>query len=334
MLRILIALIVVVAVSAIGAHNKHDREFYEKKFIDYIKDHKINFDFDGKEFINRLRTFADNHDLIEKFNEGSHKYQLGENEYMHMSWAEFRQHFGLGGTRIPNLRAGVTGAPFKKSSDKSNPATVDWVSAGAVTPVKDQGSCGSCWSFATTGSLEGAYYLKYNKLDSFSEQNLVDCDKLDQGCNGGWMTRAYTWIKHNGGICTEADYPYTSGNGKEGTCGDVTCTPVKEVTPTSYTEVTPESVTDLESAVAQQPVAIAVAVNQNFQFYKSGVFDGECGQDINHGVLLVGYGTDTEDFWKIKNSWGPSWGESGYIRVLKDDSNLCEVMAAPVFPNL
>ena len=253
---------------------------------------------------------------------------------MHMSWAEFRQHFGLGGTRIPNLRAGVTGAPFKKNSAKSNPSSVDWTSAGAVTGVKDQGSCGSCWSFATTGSLEGAYYLKYNTLQSFSEQHLVDCDKLDQGCNGGWMTRAYTWIKHNGGICTEADYPYTSGNGKEGTCGDVTCTAVKEVTPTSYTEVTPESVADLESAVAQQPVAIAVAVNQNFQFYSSGVFDGECGQDINHGVLLVGYGTDSEDFWKIKNSWGTSWGEGGYIRVLKDDSNLCEVMAAPVFPNL
>lgn len=326
--------IVLIAVLSVAlAANLRDRDYYEAKFIDYIREKKVNFDFSGKEFLHRLQIFSDNMDMIEEHNKGQHSFKMAMNEYTHMTWSEFREHFALGGTRPPisNLRVG--GTAFKGVS--SNPDSVDWTTKGAVTGVKDQGNCGSCWSFSTTGAIEGAYYLKYGKLISQSEQNLVDCDQIDAGCNGGWMDRAYGWMKRNGGICTEADYPYVSGTtGKAGTCSTA-CQKDSKTAPTSWTDVTPNSVSSLESAVAQQPVSIAVAVNTAFQFYSSGVFDETCGNDINHGVLAVGYGTDGgSDFWKVKNSWGPSWGEGGYIRVLKDSSNLCHVLDAPVFPTL
>lgn len=239
----------------------------------------------------------------------------------------------MGGTRPPiqNLRAG--GKPSVAAA--SNPDSVDWTTKGAVTGVKDQGNCGSCWSFATTGSIEGAYYIKYGELNSYSEQNLVDCDRVDSGCNGGWMDRAYGYMQRAGGICTEADYPYVSGTtGKAGSCDD-SCTKDAKTAPKDWTDVTPGDLSAMETAVAQQPVAIAVAVNTAFQFYSEGVYDGVCGDDINHGVLTVGYGTDSgKDFWKVKNSWGETWGEGGYIRVLKDDSNLCHILDAPVYPTL
>jgi C1A family cysteine protease len=325
--------IVLLALLASVTASLHDRDHYEAKFIDYLKEKRVNFKFTGKEFLHRLQIFSDNVDMIETHNKGTSSFKMEVNEFTHMTWSEFREHFSMGGTRPPiqNLRAG--GKPFVGTS--SNPSSVDWTTQGAVTPVKDQGNCGSCWSFATTGSIEGAYKIKYGSLISQSEQNLVDCDVVDSGCNGGWMDRAYGWMKRNGGICTEADYPYTSGTtAKAGSC-QTTCTKDSKTAPSDWTDVTPGSVSAMESAVAQQPVAIAVAVNNAFQFYSSGVYSDTCGDDINHGVLTVGYGTDGGmDYWKVKNSWGASWGEDGYIRVLKDDSNLCHVLDAPVFPTL
>jgi hypothetical protein len=330
MFRLLIALIVLVSANAL--QRLHDREFYEEKFIDHVKEHGIDFKFDGHEFIERLEVFASNMDMIEHHNKGGASFKMAPNAFTHMTWAEFQAHFNIGGANVPNLRRGD--GSFYKSSG-SNPSSVDWVSAGAVTNVKDQGQCGSCWSFSTTGSIEGAYEIKYGTLKSFSEQQLVDCDRIDSGCNGGWMDRAFGYVKRTGGLCTEEDYPYTSGTTtKAGTCQD-TCTKDPKSVPQSYTDVTPGSVSDLESAAAKQPVAIAVAVNNAFQFYSSGVFDGNCGSQLNHGVLLVGYGTDSgSDFWKVKNSWGSSWGESGYIRISKGDDNLCHIMDAPSYPNL
>jgi C1A family cysteine protease len=148
------------------------------------------------------------------------------------------------------------------------------------------------------------------------------------------MDRAFGYMQRAGGICTEADYPYVSGTtGKAGEC-DSSCSKVKETAPSGYTDVNPNDVGALETALTQQPVSIAVAVNDAFQLYKSGVFDGTCGEDVNHGVLAVGFGSDGKDFWKVKNSWGTSWGEDGYIRIAKDDSNLCHVLDAPSFPSL
>jgi KDEL-tailed cysteine endopeptidase len=182
--------------------------------------------------------------------------------------------------------------------------------------------------------MEGAYWVKYGTSVSFSEQNFVSCDNVDSGCNGGWMDTAFDWAKSNGGICSEADYPYTSGNGVEGSC-KTSCTQVAHSAPASYTDVTAGSVDALTSAVAQQPVSIAIQANQPaFQSYKDGVLTGKCGQRLDHGVLAVGYGTWTDGtpYWKVKNSWGEDWGMNGYILIERSSADLCGVLDAASYP--
>ena len=298
--------------------------------------HKMSF-ADVVEFGRRLQIFSDNHDKIELHNKESTGFKLGHNQFSHLTLSEFHDYVHLGGTRPKNLRKNPTGIVHEAPLDLSKlPKRVDWVEAGAVTEVKNQGSCGSCWSFSAVGALEGAYFKKYKKLVSFSEQELVSCDDKDYGCNGGFMDDAFAWVEKNGGLCTEEDYQYTSGSGSTGSCIK-SCTNVKEVTPKSYNDVKVDSVPALMSAVALQPVAIAIEADQfAFQFYKEGVLTGNCGTNLDHGVLLVGYGTytDKKDYWKVKNSWGATWGMDGYILIERSADDLCGVLAAPTYPVL
>jgi len=333
--------VVLLAAGAL-AGNVHDRAYYEQKFYEWISVHKVEAG-SGARFVQMLQNFANNDDLIEAHNAQKLSYTLGHNQFSHMSLDEFREYVRLGLDR-PNS---TSKAPFVHNApaDLSTvPASVDWVSAGAVTPVKDQGQCGSCWSFSSTGAMEGAYFNKHHDLQSMSEQNFVDCDNLksggrDHGCNGGLMDNAFSWATKNGGICTETAYPYTSGTTKtEGTCHD-SCKN-SAFAPVSYTDVTPNSDSAMMSALAQQTVAIAIEADQSsFQLYKSGVFTGTCGTNLDHGVLAVGYGTDSgTDFYKVKNSWGTSWGESGYIRLGRGSSfnrgqGQCGMLMEPSYPN-
>jgi C1A family cysteine protease len=231
-------------------------------------------------------------------------------------------------------------------SKSSTASSVDWVSAGAVTPVKDQGQCGSCWSFSTTGALEGAYYTTYGSLPSFSEQQLVDCDNRqhggkEMGCNGGLMDNAFTWIKKNGGLCTEVSYPYVSGTTKTaGTCQS-TCSAVKNSAVVSYTDVPVKSDSAMMQALTLQPVSVAIEADQKaFQLYKSGVFTGECGVNLDHGVLVVGFGSMSgTDYYRIKNSWGTTWGDAGYIYIgrgsqFNDGQGQCGVLLSASYPSL
>merc|ERR1712169_61227 len=204
------------------------------------------------------------------------------------------------------------------------PSSVDWESAGAVTPVKDQGNCGSCWSFSATWALEGAYEIKYGTLESFSEQELVSCDSSilgDHGCSGGLMDNAFDWVKKNGGLCSESDYPYTSGTtGQNGDCKPHASCDNPKLAVKSYTDVQ-----------TNQPA---------FQLYKSGVLTGTCGTNLDHGVLAVGYGTWTDgtDYYKVKNSWSSSWGMDGYVlieRGVSQKGGQCGIlMGPPSYPNL
>lgn len=222
------------------------------------------------------------------------------------------------------------------------PESVDWVSEGAVTPVKNQGQCGSCWTFSAVGAIESAYYLKHGKLLNFSEQELVSCDSGSMGCQGGDMDQAFQWVETHKGLCLESDFPYTSGTTlQNGECKK--CEPVPGTQVDHYVDVPTNNEHALMAAVAQQPVAVAVEADQvAFQMYKSGILTGRCGKNLDHGILLVGYGTDKEtgiDYWKVKNSWGSDWGEQGYIRLTRklspwNPSGECGILKQASFPVL
>jgi len=212
-------------------------------------------------------------------------------------------------------------------------ATVDWRTKGAVTPVKNQGQCGSCWSFSATGSMEAAHFFATGSLVSLSEQNLVDCSTAEgnQGCNGGWMDQAFEYVIKNHGIDTESSYPYkaTGPNRCQFNAANVGATISR------YTDVAKGSEAALESAANQRPVSVAIdAGHSSFQMYKSGVYyEPACSQtSLDHGVLVVGYGNEGSDYWIVKNSWGASWGQQGYILMSKGRNNNCGIASAASYP--
>jgi C1A family cysteine protease len=228
------------------------------------------------------------------------------NEHADLTSEEFGARY-IGGFRY---KLSQVTEKVKPTPVDALPASWDWSAKGAVTPIKNQGQCGSCWAFSTTGSTEGCRFIDTNSLVSLSEQQLVDCSDSEgnQGCDGGLMTQAFQFIINNKGICSEASYPY---QGVDGTCQ--TCTPVTTIT--SYTNVGADSDTDMMTAIYAQPVSIAVEADQSsFQFYSGGVMTAACGTNLDHGVLAVGWGSlSGSDYYKVKNSWGASWGMSGYI---------------------
>lgn len=208
-------------------------------------------------------------------------------------------------------------------------AAVDWREKGAVTKIKDQGNCGSCWAFSTVGSIEGADFLAGNgELQSFSEQQLVSCDKLlNNGCNGGSMDLAFMWAESNPLMLEEA-YPYTSGTtGKDGKCEYKKSEGKSKVR--NYKDVKSKSSEQLDAALNKQPVSVAVEADKAvFQHYKTGVLNSPlCGHKLDHGVLTVGY---ADDAYVVKNSWGPSWGDKGYLKIGKD--NICGILMQPSYP--
>lgn len=208
--------------------------------------------------------------------------------------------------------------------------SVDWTTKGAVNPVKNQGQCGSCWAFSTIGAVESAWEIAGNDLTSMSEQQLVDCDKVDSGCQGGLMDNGFTYLEKNP-TCTESSYPY---KGADGSCQQSSCdTAIPKGSVTGYHDVASE--TALVSAVEQQPVSVAIeADQQGFQLYESGVFSGTCGTQLDHGVIAVGYGTDSGTaYWKVRNSWGASWGDAGYIRMARG-VNQCGIAESASYPTV
>ncbi|NXS45498.1 CATL1 protein, partial [Balaeniceps rex] len=268
--------------------------------------------------------------------QGQHAFRLAMNHYGDLTDEEFNQLLN-GFTPVQQEEA----APlFQALVALKTPVEVDWRVKGYVTPVKNQGHCGSCWAFSATGALEGLVFNQTGKLAVLSEQNLIDCSRKlgNNGCHGGYMTRAFQYVRNNGGLNSEHVYPYmatdTSSCQYNPRDRAANCSAVWLVAQGS--EVA------LEQAVAAVgPVSVAVdASSFHFHFYKSGIFSSMfCSQQVNHGMLAVGYGTSQEhghnvSYWILKNSWSEVWGEQGYIRLLKGADNQCGVANQASFPVL
>jgi len=287
-----------------------------------------------EEKVARFEIFKINRAFVMAENSKGHKYTLAVNEFADMTADEFgATHMGL--KKPEKIWGDFPYLGQHKYSGATLPTSVDWSSKGAVTPIKNQGQCGSCWSFSTTGSLEGAWEIATGKLVSLSEQQFVDCSASfgNQGCNGGLMDNAFKYAEQNA-ICTEESYPYKA---KSGTCEASTCTTgLPKGGVTGFKDVKPQDLQSMEEAVAQQPVSIAIEADQSvFQLYHSGVLTATCGTKLDHGVLAVGYGTlSGTDYWKVKNSWGATWGNEGYILLAKgkDAAGECGIKMQPSYP--
>jgi C1A family cysteine protease len=279
-----------------------------------------------------FEAFTINDARVQDYNSRGLTYTLGHNSYSDVKPDDFnKQMYGGLAESFVGKREKNYNNELSKVNKDSLPASVDWTTAGAVTPIKDQGQCGSCWAFSTVMAIEGGLFVNTGSLVSLSEQDLVSCDHNgDQGCNGGLMDQAFAWVEQNG-ICSEADYPYTSGTGTTGDCV-ATCAPVATIT--GFTDVPANDETALAAAVVTQPVSVAIEADKSvFQLYKSGILSSAaCGTQLDHGVGVVGYGTEAgTDYWKVKNSWGASWGMDGYI-LLARGTNECGISQMASYP--
>ncbi|XP_063592112.1 procathepsin L-like [Penaeus indicus] len=283
----------------------------------------------------RLSVFEQNQQFIDdhnsRFENGEVTFTLQMNQFGDMTSEEFTATMN-GFLNAPTRRpAGI----LRADDDETLPEKVDWRTKGAVTPVKDQKQCGSCWAFSTTGSLEGQHFLKDGKLVSLSEQNLVDCsDKFgNMGCGGGLMDQAFRYIKENKGIDTESSYPYEAQDGKcRFEASNV------GATDTGFVDVEHGSESALKKAVAKVgPISVAIDASQpSFQFYHDGVYyeEGCSSTELDHGVLAVGYGETEkgEAYWLVKNSWNTSWGNKGYIQMSRNKDNNCGIATQASYP--
>ncbi|KAF3972737.1 hypothetical protein ACB098_01G081700 [Castanea mollissima] len=285
-----------------------------------------------EEKLHRFEIFKDNLEHIDDTNKKVSNYWLGLNEFADLSHEEFKNmYLGLNDA-LPKKRQSPEEFTYRDVTDL--PKSVDWRKKGAVTKIKNQGSCGSCWAFSTIAAVEGINQIVTGNLTSLSEQELIDCDtKFNSGCNGGLMDYAFAYIVSSGGIHKEEDYPYLM---EEGTC-EMKRGKLDVVTISGYHDVPQNNEQSLLKALANQPLSVAIeASGRDFQFYSGGIFDGHCGTELDHGVAAVGYGASKGlDYIIVKNSWGPKWGEKGYIRVKRNNGKpegICGIYKMASYP--
>lgn len=328
-------LTIVVLIAVVGlAAAKRSAELDSFLFTKWISQHSKSYS-SVEEFNARYAIFRSNLDFIEQHNAGGHSYTLKMNQFGDLTNTEYQEKFLKFVHPNPNVKVHHD----RHLNAAGLPTSVDWRQKGVVTPVKDQGQCGSCWAFSAVGAMEGAHALSTGNLVSLSEQELVDCANNGQNtCDtGGWMIQGFEWAMQKG-MESETSYPYKAASGFP--C-QWQASKVAAANYTGYVNVTVGSEAALQTAVANQPtVSVAIdASSMNFQFYSSGVFDyPQCGNtpdSLDHGVLAAGYGTyNGADYWLVKNSWSASWGMDGYIMMSRNKNDQCGIALAASYPTV
>jgi len=315
--------ILVLALVATVAFARPEKE-YRDAFVKFVREYKKTYS--SSEFNTRYNVFKSNMDFVDAWNAQDY-HKVAINKFADLTASEFAAKFN----GISYMH--TTSMEYEPSVTADS---VDWRAKGAVTPIKDQGQCGSCWSFSSTGGLEGAHFIAKNALVSLSEQNLVDCSvpEGNEGCNGGLMTQAFEYIKKNNGIDTEASYPYTATgpNQCKFNANNVGSTI------TGWTNIKSGSEADLVTKITAGPTSVAIdASHSSFQLYKSGIYyEPACSAtQLDHGVLAVGYGADASGkaYYIVKNSWGLSWGNQGYIEMSRNRNNNCGIATMATIPS-
>jgi C1A family cysteine protease len=314
-----------------GATAASERDLF---FGQYVNQFGKNYTT-PEELIAAKQCFEHNQKTIDRLNKESKTARHGWNVFTDMCPSDFKVMHNIEPSFFDNMKAERGNNYYRTFSasevSKALADPVDWRTKGAVTAVKNQARCGSCWSFSATGNMEGQNFLQGTKsLVSLSEQELVSCSqsKGNQGCNGGLMDNAFKWVIEQGGITSESNYPYTSGNGNTGKCDKTKESPVAAKF-SGYKDVQSDEDQMATWISTNGPLSVAVDAAQHWQTYTGGILTTCKGTQLDHGVLAVGYGTDNgQDYWIVKNSWGTSWGEQGYIR-LGRGTNQCGIKSVP-----
>ncbi|XP_019157415.1 PREDICTED: ervatamin-B-like [Ipomoea nil] len=292
---------------------------------------------DDTEKAKRFKIFKENVEFIESFNKaGTVSYKLGINQFSDLTNEEFMSTMSCD-DNAPLRPMPLKPVPFPNVSLDEFPDHLDWREKGAVTNIKDQGTCGSCWAFAVVATVEGIHKIKTGQLISLSAQQLVDCDLTNKGCTSGKRLKAFQYLKDSGGLVTESDYPY---EGVQRSCNTQKLrNPAATIT--RYQSVAPNEIA-LQTAVTNRPVSVGVLIDEAvFKNYRVGVFSGingtgNCGSGVIHAMTVIGYGTSSEGekYWLLKNSWGTGWGENGYMRMARgiNDAGVCSVNKWASYP--
>jgi len=302
----------------------------ESMFVDFVKTYDKQYA--TEEFFARFNIFKTNLDKIEAHNKKQLSWTLGITQFADLTAEEFASLY-LGKVKSEGKREGTPRVFTPASAQVGADPAFDWRTKGAISPVRNQGQCGSCYAMTVVSAIEAACYIVTHNLTQLSTQALMDCSSScgNQGCNGGFLDNSFQWLVKNP-LPAESCYPYQAASG---TCKK-TCPPIKWCKVTGFKDIKAGDEEAMLNATSKQPLALAIEADQSsFQFYNSGVIDdASCGKSLDHTLLLIGYGTESgKQYWTLQNTWGTSWGEKGYLRLARN-KDMCGIADLVSYPTV